>query len=151
MLHRRDTFSAAARFALLLRDVAIRHEGVSTIGNAVCTPGVVTAVPGVTEILVDQRHLDADVLRAMNDDARASPSLHEAALDLAGQDGLSRQGLPAFQRVPGQRQVRAKPGRDLLAAAAQFAHAIQEQQLRCAGIAGAIKQHVVKAGEHGRE
>lgn len=72
MLHRRDTFSAAARFALLLRDVAIRHAGVSTIGNAVCTPGVVTAVPGVTEILVDQRHLDADVLQAMNDDARAA-------------------------------------------------------------------------------
>ena len=72
MLHRRDTFSAAARFALLLREVAIGHAGVSTIGNAVCTPGVVTAVPGVTEILVDQRHLDADVLKAMNDDARAA-------------------------------------------------------------------------------
>jgi len=72
MLHRRDTFSAASRFALLLRDIAIAHEGVSTIGNAVCTPGVVTAVPGVTEILVDQRQLDADVLAAMNVDARAA-------------------------------------------------------------------------------
>jgi N-carbamoyl-L-amino-acid hydrolase len=72
MLQRRDTFSAAARFALLLRDVAISHEGVSTIGNANCTPGVVTAVPGVTEILVDQRHLDADTLAAMNADARAA-------------------------------------------------------------------------------
>ena len=72
MLQRKDTFSAAARFALLLRDVAIAHEGVSTIGNATCTPGVVTAVPGVTEILVDQRHIDADVLAAMNADARAA-------------------------------------------------------------------------------
>ncbi len=72
MLHRKDTFAAASRFALLLRDIAIRHEGVSTIGNAVCTPGVVTAVPGVTEILVDQRHLDAGVLAQMNADARAA-------------------------------------------------------------------------------
>jgi N-carbamoyl-L-amino-acid hydrolase len=77
MLQRKDTFSAAARFALLLRDVAIRHEGVSTIGNANCTPGVVTAVPGVTEILVDQRHIDADTLAAMNADARVAA--HQAA------------------------------------------------------------------------
>ena len=80
MLQRRDTFSAAARFALLLRDVAIAHEGVSTIGNAVCTPGVVTAVPGVTEILVDQRHINADVLAAMNADARAASE--QAAAEL---------------------------------------------------------------------
>ena len=70
MLQRRDTFSAAARFALGLRDVAIAHEGVSTVGGAKSTPGVVTAVPGVTEVLVDQRHLDAGVLAAMNADAR---------------------------------------------------------------------------------
>ena len=93
MLHRRDTFSAAARFALLLREVAIRHEGVSTIGNAVCTPGVVTAVPGVTEILVDQRHLDADVLRAMNDDARA------ASEEAAAEFGCSVEWEPLW-RIP---------------------------------------------------
>ena len=71
MLQRRDTFTAAAQFALGLRDLAIRHNGVSTIGNAACTPGVATAVPGQTVLLVDQRHLDADTLAAMLADATA--------------------------------------------------------------------------------
>jgi len=62
---RRDTFLAAARTALELREIALRHDGVCTVGGATSTPGVVTAVPGRTEMLVDQRHIDADTLTAM--------------------------------------------------------------------------------------
>ena len=33
---RRDSFLAAARTALELREIALRHEGVCTVGNATC-------------------------------------------------------------------------------------------------------------------
>jgi N-carbamoyl-L-amino-acid hydrolase len=65
MTHRRDSFLAAARFALAVRDAAIRHGGVSTTGAADSKPGVVTAIAGETALLLDQRHLDADVLAAL--------------------------------------------------------------------------------------
>jgi hydantoinase/carbamoylase family amidase len=62
MAQRRDSFLAAARFALAVRDAAIRHGGVSTTGAADSKPGVVTAIAGETAILLDQRHLDAVAL-----------------------------------------------------------------------------------------
>jgi hydantoinase/carbamoylase family amidase len=65
MSHRRDSFLAAARFALAVRDAAIRHEAVTTTGAADSKPGVVTAIAGETTLLLDQRHLDADVLAAL--------------------------------------------------------------------------------------
>src|SRR4249919_1708462 len=71
MGHRRDSFLAASRFALAVRDAAVRHGGVSTTGNADCTPGVVTAIAGETALLLDQRHLDADVLAALLAESRA--------------------------------------------------------------------------------
>jgi N-carbamoyl-L-amino-acid hydrolase len=81
--HRRDSFLAAARLALELREVALRHEGVCTVGAASCEPGVVTAVPGTTTILVDQRHLDADVLARMLAEAREASEL------IAGEEGCT--------------------------------------------------------------
>jgi hydantoinase/carbamoylase family amidase len=65
MTHRRDSFLAASRFALAVRDAAVRHGGMSTTGDADCTPGVVTAIAGVTALLLDQRHLDAPTLAAL--------------------------------------------------------------------------------------
>jgi len=63
---RQDSFLAAARAALLIRDVGFAHEGgYCTTGGASSDPGVVTAVAGRTELLLDQRHLDADELAAM--------------------------------------------------------------------------------------
>ena len=41
----------------------------ATVGNLHSTPGVITAVAGTTEMQLDQRHLDAEVLQAMLDDA----------------------------------------------------------------------------------
>ena len=69
---RRDTFSATAQAALAIRDVGFRHDGVCTVGRATSEPGVITAVPGRTEMLLDQRHLDPDALAAMLSEARAA-------------------------------------------------------------------------------
>jgi N-carbamoyl-L-amino-acid hydrolase len=74
---RRDAFLAAAQTALECREIARRHSQPGPGRNVVCTVGVVnvepkivTAVPGVCEISLDQRALDADVLAAMLRDAR---------------------------------------------------------------------------------
>jgi N-carbamoyl-L-amino-acid hydrolase len=71
MASRRDALAAAARLVLGLRDIAARHGGVCTAGRVDAEPGVVTAIPGRAEVLVDQRSLDAAALAAMLADARA--------------------------------------------------------------------------------
>jgi hydantoinase/carbamoylase family amidase len=76
---RRDTFSATAQAALAIREVGFRHDGVCTVGRATSEPGVITAVPGRTEMLLDQRHLDPDELAAMLSEARAA--CEQAAAD----------------------------------------------------------------------
>src|SRR5215211_5527046 len=76
---RRDTFMATSQAALAIKQIGIRHEGVCTIGGATSEPGVVTAVPGRTEMLLDQRQLDPDALAAMLADARAA--CEQAAAD----------------------------------------------------------------------
>ncbi len=93
MTHRRDSFLAAARFALAVRDAAIRHGGVSTTGAADSTPGVVTAIAGATALLLDQRHLDAGVLAALLAESRelaARPPRRRAARPSGSRSGRSR-------------------------------------------------------------
>jgi hydantoinase/carbamoylase family amidase len=79
MALRRDSFAATAQAALAIREIGFRHDGVCTVGGATSEPGVVTAVAGRTEMLLDQRHLDADALAAMLADARES--CEQAATD----------------------------------------------------------------------
>jgi N-carbamoyl-L-amino-acid hydrolase len=67
---RRDSFAATAQAALGIREAGFRHDGVCTVGGATSEPGVVTAVAGRTEMLLDQRHLDPGELAAMLDEAR---------------------------------------------------------------------------------
>ena len=74
---RRDAFLAAAQTALACREIATRHSKPGPGGNVVCTVGVinvepkiVTAVPGVCEMSLDQRALDGAVLAAMLRDAK---------------------------------------------------------------------------------
>jgi hydantoinase/carbamoylase family amidase len=62
---RRDALAAAATAALAIREVGIRHEGVCTVGAMHAEPGVITAVAGACDMMLDLRHLDADVLAAM--------------------------------------------------------------------------------------
>ena len=72
---RRDAFLAAAESALGFRDIARKYTTptsrvVCTVGTVKVEPGIVTAVPGVCEISLDQRALDAPVLEQMLADAR---------------------------------------------------------------------------------
>jgi N-carbamoyl-L-amino-acid hydrolase len=67
---RKDSFAAAAQAALAIREIGFRHDGVCTVGGATSEPGVVTAVAGRTEMLLDQRDLDPDQLAAMLAEAR---------------------------------------------------------------------------------
>ena len=65
---RRDAFLAAAETALACREIARRHSTpdvgmVCTVGTVSVEPGIVTAVPGVCEIALDQRALEPETLR----------------------------------------------------------------------------------------
>jgi allantoate deiminase len=74
---RRDAFLAAAQSAIAFREIAKRHSTpdarvVCTVGTVRVEPGIVTAVPGVCEISLDQRALDPRVLADMLAAARAA-------------------------------------------------------------------------------
>ena len=74
---RKDAFLAAAESALAFREIARKHTTpqarvVCTVGTVKVEPGIVTAVPGVCEISLDQRALDAAVLAQMLAEARAA-------------------------------------------------------------------------------
>jgi N-carbamoyl-L-amino-acid hydrolase len=74
---RKDAFLAAAESALAFREIAKKYTTptarvVCTVGTVTVEPGIVTAVPGVCEISLDQRALDPDVLAKMLADARAA-------------------------------------------------------------------------------
>jgi N-carbamoyl-L-amino-acid hydrolase len=89
---RRDAFLAAAETALACRDIARRLATpdagpsggiVCTVGTVAVEPGIVTAVPGVCEISLDQRALDAGVL------ARALAEAREVADAAARNNGVA--------------------------------------------------------------
>jgi allantoate deiminase len=74
---RRDAFLAAAQTALECREIALRHSApgagvVCTVGVVNLEPKIVTAVPGVCEMSLDQRALDAGELAAMLREARTA-------------------------------------------------------------------------------
>ena len=72
MDQRRDALAGAAKLALELRQIAARtgDGAVCTSGDVVCHPGIVTSVVETAEQLLDQRHLDADKLAALLEDAK---------------------------------------------------------------------------------
>jgi N-carbamoyl-L-amino-acid hydrolase len=74
---RRDAFLAAAEAALAFREIARRHSTaeagmVCTVGQVTVEPGIVTAVPGVCEIALDQRAIAPDILASALAEARAA-------------------------------------------------------------------------------
>ena len=76
---RRDAFLAAAESALAFREIAKKYTTstarvVCTVGTVKVEPGIVTAVPGVCEISLDQRALDAAILEQMLAEAREASS-----------------------------------------------------------------------------
>jgi hydantoinase/carbamoylase family amidase len=72
MDQRRDALAGASKLALELRHIAERAGGgaVCTSGGVVCHPGIVTSVVETAEQLLDQRHLDAETLASMLEDAK---------------------------------------------------------------------------------
>ena len=90
---RRDSFRAASRFALAIAEIGERHQGVTTVGQVQCWPGVVTAVAGETRITMDMRHISAESLQAMFDEA------HRAADDAAAAEGCTIEWEHIF-RIP---------------------------------------------------
>lgn len=72
---RRDAFLAAAETALSCREIARRHSTpeagmVCTVGTVMVEPAIVTAIPGVCEISLDQRALEPATLQAALAEAR---------------------------------------------------------------------------------
>jgi hydantoinase/carbamoylase family amidase len=78
---RRDALAAAASAALEIREVGIRHDGMTTVGAMNADPGVITAVAGSCEMMLDLRVLDADVLAAMLRDCLSACDDAAAAFD----------------------------------------------------------------------
>ena len=70
---RRDALGAAAKMALVIREIAKKHaDAVCTMGSVKTFPGIVTAVVGRCETTLDQRDLDAEVLAQMFQEANAA-------------------------------------------------------------------------------
>ena len=72
---RRDAFLAAAEASLAFREIARRHSTpeinmVCTVGTVRVEPGIVTAVPGVCEIALDQRAFHRETLQQALAEAR---------------------------------------------------------------------------------
>jgi N-carbamoyl-L-amino-acid hydrolase len=68
---RRDALAAAARLALEIRPIAMRHpDAVCTMGSVKTFPGIVTAVVGRCETTLDQRDLSPNILAQMHREAR---------------------------------------------------------------------------------
>jgi N-carbamoyl-L-amino-acid hydrolase len=73
MKSRKDALAAAAKLALEIRAIAGKHaDAVCTMGSVKTFPGIVTAVVGRCETMLDQRDLDAAVLAQMYAEARAA-------------------------------------------------------------------------------
>jgi beta-ureidopropionase / N-carbamoyl-L-amino-acid hydrolase len=71
MTARHDALAAAAKLALEIRPIAMRHpDAVCTMGSVKTFPGIVTAVVGRCEATLDQRDLDAEVLATMYREAQ---------------------------------------------------------------------------------
>jgi N-carbamoyl-L-amino-acid hydrolase len=65
MAQRRDALGGVSKLHLEIRDIAVRHGGVCTVGRVETKPGIVTAVVGQADMTLDQRHLDGDTLAKM--------------------------------------------------------------------------------------
>src|SRR5919206_3574513 len=78
---RHDALVAAARLVLEVRAAAPDAQSRGTVGDVRGQPGIPTAVPGLCELVVDQRHADARGLRLF------SGALHDAA-------EVARAGVP---------------------------------------------------------
>jgi len=94
MDQRRDPLSAAARLALEVRELARARGGVGTVGRIESEPGIATAVAGTATALVDQRHVDAEALRDMREEAE------KASRAIAEEERVEVEWSPLFRFSP---------------------------------------------------
>lgn len=102
---RHDAFLAAAEAALGFREIARRHSTpevgmVCTVGQVAVEPGIVTAVPGVCEIALDQRAISAEILSSALADAR------HAAEEAARNNGVSVEWRHVWRIAPSRFDTR---------------------------------------------
>jgi len=71
MAHRRDALGGVSKLHMAVRDIAVKYNGVSTVGSVVTKPGIVTAVVGEATMTLDQRQLEAVTLAKMYAEAQA--------------------------------------------------------------------------------
>jgi hydantoinase/carbamoylase family amidase len=74
---RRDALVAGARLVLAVREAARDERSRATVGAIAVRPAVATAVPGMCELTIDQRHPDARTLATMVNE------VHDAAARIA--------------------------------------------------------------------
>jgi N-carbamoyl-L-amino-acid hydrolase len=81
---RRDALAGAARLELEIREIAKRTGAgaVCTMGGVVTRPGIVTSVVETAECLLDQRHLDAERLAGMLEEAKAASERYAGEEDI---------------------------------------------------------------------
>ncbi len=73
MRARHDALASAAKLALEIRPIALRHsDAVATMGSLKTFPGIVTAVVGRAEATLDMRDLDPAILAQMHAEAIAA-------------------------------------------------------------------------------
>ncbi|HBM15372.1 MAG TPA: Zn-dependent hydrolase [Lentisphaeria bacterium] len=69
---RQDAFLTAAKSALAFREIALKYNGVCTVGKVKVHPDVVTIVPDECVISLDQRSIDKKLLAKMYKDAQTA-------------------------------------------------------------------------------
>jgi N-carbamoyl-L-amino-acid hydrolase len=94
MDQRRDALSAAARLALEVRELARTRGGVATVGRIDASPGIPTAVAGVATMLVDQRHVEAEVLAEVREEAE------RLSRSIAAEEDVEVSWSPLFRIAP---------------------------------------------------
>ncbi len=95
MNRRRDALAAAAKLALEIRPIAMKHpDAVCTMGSVKTYPGIVTAVVGRCECTLDQRDLDPGILAQMLAEAR------EASERFAREEGCTVEWSPIWRIEP---------------------------------------------------
>jgi N-carbamoyl-L-amino-acid hydrolase len=70
MNRRRDALGGVSKLHLAIREIAVKHGGVCTVGRVTTQPGIVTSVVAQADMTLDQRHLDAEGLAHMYREAR---------------------------------------------------------------------------------
>ncbi len=71
-LMRQDAFLAAAQASLAFKEIALKYDGVCTVGKVSVKPDVVTIVPETCVISLDQRSIDPAVLKKMHEEAQTA-------------------------------------------------------------------------------